>query len=722
MRACCRGKRARRYARPSARAAGGTRVRMPFVKEEGGFTSPAAAVALLVVLSLLFVSVHGYSVGTRSGQVQYVADAGALAADKVVAEYVTAGQVVDAVLLTSSLAALGVYAASAVAAFIPGGASTASSLAEVGAKVVQFRKKFANAAESGLNAAQELLPALIAARAAACVQANAQASGLDYAGAAVPFPTEGVEVSLSGSSALEEAAEDITECEATVEAEVATQTQAQEDLDAAKEAAWLADCGNSGMSMRERAAKLAGLSGSSNPDYSSASTWSFSVALARAKAYYAARYAAEAGASYESDDPEEVADSVARKRYYKYALAQVSEGSVGTTSTGLEQPDLKTLAHNTTQIRETELYTESIYPVSSDEDGTLTLHGYTGCPVYEEQQAAGTAAVSAIDAGTVQACSACKFRASSLGKVAQASASISNGFEYYYLQVVAAAEDYNAAAEQLEESSVQLQAQSDSIAQLIEEAASSIAAERYDPQPPGRYGCVCIVYAQGTGSTTLPFVGTVGGLASRVAISGATLAADPADEQGDVISDIADGLLPETSGSSTLLHAVLGAWGSLLVAYTNGTEGLEDAFDTLLGAIPLAGTTLSESAADAFQAALEASGLEPADLSCYKPVLVNSSHVLQADGGTVATALLRAKNAADAYGAASAGDLSVLRSQLESYAGLGDELEDGLELAELPFGELGLSTTSLSLSVPADVSELLADAASALGSLEASGS
>ena len=721
MRTCCRGRRARRHARPGAQAHG-AQVRMPFVKEEGGFTSPAAAVALLVVLSLLFVSVHGYSVGTRSGQVQYVADAGALAADKVVAEYVTAGQVVDAVLLTSSLAALGVYAASAVAAFIPGGAGVAGELANVGAKVVQFRKKFASAAESGLNAAQKLLPALIAARAAACVQANAQASGLDYVGAAVPFPTEGVEVSLSGSSALEEAADGITECEATVEAEVATQTQAQEDLDAAKEAAWLADCGNSGMSMRERAAKLAGLSGSSNPDYSSASTWSFSVALARAKAYYAARYAAEAGASYESDDPEEVADSVARKRYYKYALAQVSEGSVGTTSTGLEQPDLKTLAHNTTQIRETELYTESVYPVSSDEDGTLTLHGYTGCPVYKGQQAAGTAAVSAIDAGTVQACSTCKFRASSLGKVAQASASISNGFEYYYLQVVAAAEDYNAAAEQLEESSAQLQVQSDSIAQLIEDAASSIAAERYDPQPPGRYGCVCIVYAQATGGTTLPFVGTVGGLSSRVAISGATLAADPADEQGDVISDIADGLLPASSGSSTLLHAVLGAWGSLLMAYTNGTEGLEDAFDTLLGAIPLAGTTLSESAADAFQTALEASGLQPADLSCYKPVLVNSSHVLQADGGTVATALLRAKNAADAYGAASAGDLSVLRSQLESYAGLGDELEDGLELAELPFGELGLSTTSLSLSVPADASELLADAASALEGLGASGS
>lgn len=66
--------------------------RMPFMRAEGGFTTPAAAVALLVVCALAFVCTRGITVGSRSGQIQYVADAGALAADNVVAEFVTAGR------------------------------------------------------------------------------------------------------------------------------------------------------------------------------------------------------------------------------------------------------------------------------------------------------------------------------------------------------------------------------------------------------------------------------------------------------------------------------------------------------------------------------------------------------------------------------------------------------------------------------------------------------
>lgn len=92
-----------------------------FTRREGGFTTPAAAIALLVVCALVFTCARGISVGAQSGQIQYVADAGALAADNVVAEFVTAAQVVDAAALSLSLLGLTVYAASAVAAFIPGG-------------------------------------------------------------------------------------------------------------------------------------------------------------------------------------------------------------------------------------------------------------------------------------------------------------------------------------------------------------------------------------------------------------------------------------------------------------------------------------------------------------------------------------------------------------------------------------------------------------------------
>ena len=45
--------------------------RMPFMRAEGGFTTPAAAVALLVVCALAFVCTRGITVGSRSGQIQY---------------------------------------------------------------------------------------------------------------------------------------------------------------------------------------------------------------------------------------------------------------------------------------------------------------------------------------------------------------------------------------------------------------------------------------------------------------------------------------------------------------------------------------------------------------------------------------------------------------------------------------------------------------------------
>lgn len=701
------------------------RARMPFMREEGGFTTPAAAVALLVVLSLLFVCVHGYDVGTRSGQVQYVADAGALAGDKAVAEFVTAGQVVDAALLTCSLLAVTLYAASAVAAFIPGGAGVAGQISQAGSKVVDFRKKFADSAEDALGAAQEALPALVAVRAAECVEANAEASGLDYAGVAVPFPLQGEEVSFSDGEELEEACEEVEEREETIEEEVGVQEEAQEALDSAKEDGWLADCGGEEGNMRERASSLAGLSGSSNPYYSSAETWSFSAGLARAKAYYAARSASEAGESFDGD-PEEITDSVVRKRFYAYALEEVSKGSVGTTASGAEDPDLKSLMHNTDEMKETSLYTESVYPVSQDEDGVRTIHGYTGCPSYGEGSASGTASIADVDAGSVATCDVCELTVSTAGSVASASTNTKSGFEHWYRELVEAAEAYGEAAEELDESARELEEQKGGVAELLEEALSSVAGDRYDPQPPGRYGVVCVVYAPASSDAELPFVGSVSGTPARLAVSAATLAPDPSDDQGDAVADVACGLLPEGSGSFTVVHTVLEAWSGLLKAYAQGTDGVEDALGTVLAIVPVEGTELSSSAREAFEEALESASIEPADLDARKPVVVNSSHVLERDGGSAATALLEAKNAAEAYGSASASASSILSlvSELSSVGSVGDAVTGaGLVVAEIPFSELGsgLADAVISLSAPENLSSSLSRALSALESA-ASGS
>lgn len=696
--------------------------RVRFVGDEGGFTTPAAAVALLLVCSLLFMSLHGYRVGTRSGQIQYVADAGALAADNVVAEFVTAGQVVDALLLSCSLLGLTVYAVSAVAAFIPGGAGVAADLAQVGSKILKFRDRIADSAIKGLDQAQKALPALAALRASACVEANAAASGIDYKGFAVTFPLQGVQVSLADDTGVEEAAEDIESRQDDIQRDAVEQQRKQEQLDQAKHDAWYADCGSSGMNMRERAARLAGLSGASNPTFSSPDTWSFAVALQRAKSYYAARYEAEPGSSFDGS-PELVSESVARKRFYEYALSEVSKGSVSYTATGLELPELKPLARNNQQVKQTVLYTERVYPVSLN-GSERVIHGYAGCPRYQEGSPAGTASAQDEDTGNVRRCDVCKFSALTLGRVPSASTSIDNGFEYYYRKVVEAANSYRDAAADLEELNNRLENHEQKIEDDIAKAVESLAGSRYDPQPPGRYGCVCIVYAPETGLGSLPFLREDGRIASRVAISGATLAADPGEEGGNVVSDIANGLMPESMPGSGLLHIVLGAWGSLLKAYTGGVESVDRAFQSVLGAIPLVGTDLSSWAAEGFQDALTSAGLAPADLSTYKPVLVNTSHVLERDGGAAAQALLSAKRAADAYGAASVGDFQVLVDQLDSMGALAEAPSGDMVIAELPFSSFGsgVSDDSLSLSAPSDLSASFDSLRSELALLDSGGS
>lgn len=685
--------------------------RMPFMRAEGGFTTPAAAVALLVVCALAFVCTRGITVGSRSGQIQYVADAGALAADNVVAEFVTAGQVVDATALSFSLLGLTVYAVSAVAAFIPGAQGAATEIASLGSKVLQTRDKFVETAIRGLDAAQKALPAVCAVRAAQAVQANATASGISYAGIAITSPMQGIDISAPDDAKVKEAAGEIESREPEIQEASTRQKEAQEREDAAKERAWRADCGNDGMSMYERAGKLSSVSGAQNPYYSSPDRWSFSVALSRAKAYYEARYAAEPGANA-SGSPEAVAESVARKQFYAYARDEVSRGYIETSDSGAEIPHLVQLARNTAQIRETSLYGNAIYPVSSN-DGVLYLHAYDSCPQCRAGSTAGRAAVSSIDGGGVQCCPVCKFSATTLGRVPSASTSIENGFEYHYLAVVEASREYAQAVTDGEQAKQALQEAKESIGSLLSAALESLAGTRYDPQPPGRYGCICIVAAPGAEAGDIAFVDDDARMPARIAISGATLAPDEASDQGNVIFGIAQGLVPQESLASGPVKLVFGAWSSMLVAYSDGTEGIKAGFRKVLGAIPVIGTTLSDSAASAFEGALVSAGLEPADLTTYKPVLVNTAHILERDENGAAQALSSMKQAAQMYGAINMGDTRALVRDIETVPEVAEFLDEhGLEIAEIPLASLGLGNQDKSffLPVPKDLDARLEEA------------
>lgn len=684
-----------------------------FVKEEGGFTTPAAALAILLACSLMFVCARGVIIGSRSGQIQYVADAGALAADNVVAEFVTIGQAVDAVLLSMSLLGLTVYAVSAVAAFIPGAQSIALDIADVGSKILKARDHFAQSATRGLNTAQKALPALCAVRAAEVVQANANASGLPYAGIAITSPMTGIDISLADDTGVEDAARKIESKEDEIQEESKRQAAAQEKEDAAKERAWIADCGSSGMCMFERAGSLSNISGNSNPRFSTVDTWRFSVPLERAKAYYAARYDEEPGENA-SGSPEEIGESVARKHFYAYAHDCVSEGYIEVSSSGDELPHLQELIHKTSQVSETSLYTDSSYPVS-ETAGTRYIHAYSGCPMCEKGTRSGTASVSDIDAGTVQECPLCKFSVRTLGRVPSASTAIDNGFEHYYRAVVEASREYAEAVREGDQAKQRLGEARDSIGQALQEAVKSLKGNRYDPQPPGRYGCLCLVFAPNSELHKVPFLEDGASIPARVALSGATLAGDPASDEGNVITGIASGIVAQDTLASGPVKVIFGAWGAMLDAYTKGNNAIKSGFRKTLGAIPVIGTTLSEDAASKFEEAIGSAGLEPADLKTYKPVVVNTSHIIEKDGGKAAQVLSRMKQAASMYSAISIGDADALVQDLKGIPEVSEYLDEhGLTIASIPLADLGLGSGDgkLYFPLPNDIAARLEDALS----------
>lgn len=688
---------------------------MLIMRKEDGFTTPAAALAILLACSLAFACTRATTIEARAGQIQYVADAGALAADNAIAQFVTIGQIVDATSLSLSLTGLTVYAVSAVASFIPGAQGAAAEIANMGAKVFQARDRFMDSAVKGLDAAQKALPAICAVRSAQVIQSNADASGIPYVGIAIASPADGIDIQLSDGAEATEAAKRIEEKEARIQGESLRQQDAQRRENDAKERAWRADCGNDGMSMYERAGKLSSISDARNPYYSSAERWSFSVALDRAKAYYSARYDAEPGAAA-SGSPELIGESVARKQFYAYALAQVSQGYVERSSSGTEMPHLVQLARNTSQIKGTSLYTSAIYPVSAHGDESF-LHAYSGCPKYGEGSPAGSASVSAIDSGAIRKCTVCQFSATTLGRVPSASTSISNGFEYHYLAVVEASREYAEASKEAEEARRFLSEERESIGGILSEAAASLTSKRYDPQPPGRYGCICIVGAPASQAKSVPFVERGAELPARIAISGATLAPDEASDQSNVIRSVAEGLIPQESLGSSAAKTVFGAWGDMLALYGNGTEGIKSILRKTLGIIPVVGNALSDKAAKTFESALSSAGLEPADLDTYKPVLVNTSHILDRDVGAATQAIGRLKQSAQKIADCDLGLITdVAKDAFETQA-IKDLLdEQGLTVASIPLADIGLGngTGTLYLPVPSDLDERIDELLSSL--------
>ena len=682
----------------------GLRAKKPFWQDaeldDGGFSTVGVALALLISLSLVFAGAQVYRVQSVAAEIQEVADAAALAADNVVAEYYLVARVCDALVLSLSLTGIVVLGMGVAALCSPISAPVGSTLIDAGRKVLKARDRFARRAASGLDKLQKAIPFLTSAAAYRVAAANKDAGGSPYLGIALAFPFEGKEVSAgdgagSGSlvNAIDDAADELTR--AGEEAE-----KAAKDAKSAKERGYQADCGaNPGYCLFERAASLAHLQGSSNPYFSSVETWGFSVALNRAKAYYPARLAAE---SPESDSLDDQVNSALRKRFYEYAAQAVGEGHVVESGDTFEA-DFPLLPKNTAEMKETRLYTDAVYPVTVNESGLREMHAWDGCP-----RAAG-----AIERGSLaqregeghSLCPACEFTADSLGAVAAASSSINNGFEYHYRIIAQAAQEYEEVRKKYDPKAQRVRTIAGTLFDRARDALHGMASQRIVVAPPGRFGVVSIVMSTGVlsshGWLGSRFISDAGDLGTRVAIAGATLVSDSSEQGRTVISSILDGVRNRTDSRLLgVLAGVMDVWSAALFAYADGQTRLGDAIDELDSRLALGSESrLGLWSAAEFSKAMESVGLQPAELDAPKPVVVNTAHILNADGGEVSARLLGVKRVASNLTGSTALEGAV--AYLERQAAQSVEDFDGeITIAEIDIAGEGSPTIPLVLTLP----------------------
>lgn len=656
-------------------------------RDEEGFTTAGMAIALLVSLSLLFSAAQVYRVNRLAADVQDVADAAALAAQAQVAEFMVAVRVTDGVVLSMTLLGITSYGLGVVALCVPPAAEIGAQLVSAGQKVLDARDAFARRAASLLDELQKALPFLAAASAASVAQANGEGSG-GYHGMALLLPSQGEAIAVGASGAeadLEQAVEEERDDLAEAASHAEEAARAAND---AKERGFRRDCGDApAYCMYERADHLASLGAAENPRYASVDTWSFSVALERARAYYAKRLFSERP---ENATVEEKARSALRRNFYRYAVGALREACA-------QPPDengavsFPLLPRNTDQMRETALYTDPAYPVDTEGEAP-TMHAWGGCPGLGLTDYYASA--QTLDQGGFAECPECHFTVAALGSVASASTSIENGFEYHYAAVAQAAEDYRRAMEEAQPSSALVKTKAQGLLDKAVAALQDVGSMRIEARPPGADGCIALVVSSGGAGEGLfgsAFAGTSNTLGTRAAISAATLIADETEE-ASVVGDVLDGLGADGSAAVGAGRIVLDCWTGMLRAYGSGQDGLASAVEAALDGLPLVGSAgLGTWAADALRTGLSAVGLQPAELVPLKPVLVNSAAVARADGSAWSVRYLSLRDQA----------LGASLTSTDAFASLADRIQrdayDRLAALEIEIAVIELPMVGLSL-------------------------
>ena len=668
--------------------------------EEDGFSTLGMAVALLVTLSLVFSAAQVYRVSSASAGVQDVADAAVLAAENEVAEFMIAVRVCDAVVLTMSLTCAVSYGLGVAALCVPPLSGLGADLVSLGGKVLEARNSFAEKAASGLNKLQEALPFLAAASAASVGDANSGgAFPSRYCAVAVLVPAKGETIEAGPSSALS-SAKDAVDANAEELKSASEEAEcAAERANEAKSRAFARDCGDApAYCMYERAQALSGINATQNPLFHSVDAWSFSVALDRARAYYALRLREEAPST---DSVDEQAASALRKVFYRFASNELSKGYVRESDDSFDAyfPDLP---KNTQEMRKTSLYTEAVFPLGDDGSGGVGLHAWEGCPL---AGGAGLGSIAQMESGNYATCPHCKFTAASLGKVAAASSSIPNGFEYHYVAVAKAAGEYSEARKALDETSKAAKSKAGKMLEACKDALAEAANARLHANPPGSKGAISLVVnTQAAPASTgfeSSFVADAGSLGVRAAVSGATLLEEEGEEGETVITSLLDGFARDGGGMVGAARVVLDCWSFLLGAYSSGQQALTDAVRRVLDSIPLSSASgLGTWAASKLSGVVADLGLEPANTKALKAVLVNTSLVADADSGAFSARYKSVKSAALSASGPSSSLFSSLIDKAESGALEALSGNDGvIEIVEieLPVGGVRIP---LSITLP----------------------
>ena len=672
-------------------------------RDEHGFTTTSMVLSLLITLSLVFTAAQVYRINSASAEVQDVADAVALAAENQVAEFMIIARFCDAIVLTLTLTGAAATGLGVVALCFPGTQEASGVLLKAGREIIKARDKFSDNASKVLNKLQEALPFFAAACAAGVAIANnGDSSGANYLGIAVLVPIKGKEIEIKeDNEEEEELLDDIDEQSDDIREKTREIEEATEEAARSKERAFMRDCGdNPDYCMYERAESLAGLYGAENPLYTSVDTWSFQVALNRAKAYYRERLYYEEPAN---DSVDEQARSALRTNFYRYMVNVLDSAFVWDTPDSFEA-NFPHVPGNTNEMRRTSLYTDRVYPVTKAKSGKFVMHAWHGCP-----EAAGSIALGSIEDmenGDYETCPTCGFTATSMGQVAQASSSINNGFEYHYEAVADEARAYQQARRKADSPKQEVEDSVGGLLDKLREVLKSTADKRIEVSPPGRYGAIAFVVNAGSTSTAGGFAsGFVTGsrsLGPRAAIAAATLVDEGTDEGKSVLNSALDGLREYCGTFVDVVNIVFDIWSWLLVAYANGQKALTEVVEKGLNSLHFIGVSgLGTWAAGKLTDSIKDVGLQPAEVGALKPVIVNTAHVAAKGDNAFAKGFVVVKQQIVAHPMMSTDLFSSLLTEAERTAlSKLDDFGDSIQIASIELLGEGGPTIPITIPLP----------------------